>query len=1160
MADDQEKQHGEELISLSEVQKIVYERTERLKELSAINQTTQIIREGKPVDEMLQQVCMILPPAWQYPDFTAARIHYDGKDFKTANYHPSQWVQRQSIETIDNKSGFLEVCYLKKFIDYDEGPFLKEERSLINNIAGMLVGYLNSLAAKKIISKTRLQETSAMLKPGEKGSKITSRQLLRTFLNKSNYDRDLYHDLMPFMVREILLVANLYDAYSIEREGRFSEHVLGEYHQLSLTSLPRITGVSNEEEIDHELQNKHYDLIIFMVGVDKKTPVELSEKIKHDYPWIPIYILLNNNNDIPYFKEEGMSLSYIDRVFVWNGESTVFFAMIKLIEDLINIENDTKVGMARVILLVEDSPKYYSRYLPMLYNVVLEQTKHIIEDVTTDELYKVLRMRARPKILLATNYEEAVSIFDQYKDYMLCLITDVKFEHYGKLDADAGIDLVNYVRNTIKELPIVIQSSDTEHATKAYDLKATFIDKNSEGLLAEFRSFIIHYLGFGNFIYRNSEGTQIAMAKTLREFEQHLRTIPDESLLYHAKKDHFSLWLMARGEIQVAKILNPKKITDFSSPSNIREYMIEVIQRFRNEQNKGKIIPFEESAITDESNIVSLADGSLGGKGRGLAFINTLIYNFDFSQLISDIKITAPRTSIIGTEEFQFFMDRNHLREKVYGEHDFNLICQWFLEGKLTETLIRRLKIFLRLITKPIAVRSSGLFEDSLMQPFAGIFETYLLPNNHPDFNIRVEQLMNAIKLVFASVFSKTARGYIEAIHYKIEEEKMAVVLQEVVGNAFDGYFYPHISGVAQSYNYYPFAHMKPDEGFVVAALGLGKYVVEGEKAYRFSPKYPSTEILSTKDQLKNSQVKFFAVDLNKKDINLLEGDTAGLAYLDIDVAEKHGTLRHLASVYDADNQRIVAGISTPGPRIINFVNILKYNYIPLAKTIETVLDVVKEALGTPVEIEFAVDLNKDKNQIASFYLLQIKPLIGNLQDCKVDINAIPTTDILMLSEKGMGNGIITDISDVIYIDKDVFDKTMTMEMACEIEKINEQMIKENKQYILIGPGRWGTRDRWIGIPVTWPQISNAKVIIETSLDDYPLDASSGSHFFHNITSLNIGYFSVQPELSHSFIQWDMLSEQTLVNKTQFFRHVHFSQPLVVKMDGRQRIAVITRK
>jgi phosphoenolpyruvate synthase/pyruvate phosphate dikinase len=462
------------------------------------------------------------------------------------------------------------------------------------------------------------------------------------------------------------------------------------------------------------------------------------------------------------------------------------------------------------------------------------------------------------------------------------------------------------------------------------------------------------------------------------------------------------------------------------------------------------------------------------------------------------------------------------------------------------------------MIKEPVAIRSSGLFEDSLVQPFAGIFETYLLPNNHPEIKVRLQQVMDAIKLVFASVFSKIARGYVKAINYKIEEEKMAVIIQEVVGNEYDGVFYPHISGVAQSYNYYPFSHMKPEEGFAVAAVGLGKYVVEGENAYRFSPKYPSTEINSPKDQFKNSQTKFFAVNLKKKDIDLLEGDTAGLTLIDIDEAERHGNLRHLASVYNIENNVIYPGINKPGPRIINFANILKYNYIPLAKTIEVVLDLVKEAIGSPVEIEFAVDLNKDDQNRASFYLLQIKPLIGNASDYDVNMSKIKKESIVLFTKKGMGNGLIKNITDVIYIDREVFDKSKTVEMVDEIEMLNEKMAEKNKNYILIGPGRWGTRDRWIGIPVNWPQISNAKVIVETSFEDYPLDSSSGSHFFHNVTSMNVGYFSVNQEKSDNYIKWDILEKQKLIERTKYFKHVRFEKPVKVRMDGKKRISLIT--
>lgn len=1128
---------------------------ERLKELSAINQTTAILRTGKSIEEAIHQICLIMPKAWQYPEFAVCRIRYAGIESRTADFRETQWCQKQSFETIDNQSGSIEIFYLKAFPSSFEGPFLEEERHLIINIANLITGYLNSIKGKAFIK---------MAKPSDSEKKKStenvkySRQLLQTFLNRNNYNRDIYHDLMPFKVKEILLVANLYDAYSIEKEGSFSEHVLGEYYQLSLSTMPRITGVSAEEEVYEQLEKKHYDLVIIMMGVDKQYPVELSQKIKDTYSYIPVFLLLNSNTDIAVFDSSPEKLTWIDRIFVWNGDSKIFFAMINYLEDKINIENDTKIGMTRVILLVEDSPKYYSLYLPMLYNVVLEQTKHIIEDVTTDELYRILRLKARPKIMLASTYEEAMYIFNKYKDYVLCLISDVKFKKDGKLNPLAGIKLVQQMRKEIKDLPIVLQSSEEENINYSYELQTSFINKNSETLLQDFRIFITHYLGFGNFIYRNKDGQQIAVARSLKEFQDFLATIPVESLLYHAKKDHFSMWLMARGEIQVAKILNPAKVTDFKDPESLRQYLISVIQHFRNEQNIGKVIPYEESAITDEKNIISLSEGALGGKGRGLAFINTLIYNYDFSHHIPNINIRAPKTSIIGTDEFEYFLDRNSLREVILNEENYEVLKRKFVEGKLTSTLTKRLKAIIKKINRPLAVRSSGLFEDSLNQPFAGIFETYLIPNSHPDDEVRLEQLMDAIKLVYASVYSKTARGYIQAVNYKIEQEKMAVVIQEVVGNQYGDVYYPHISGVAQSYNYYPFGHMKPEEGFAVCALGLGRYVVEGEKAYRFSPLYPNLEINTPKDQYKLSQVHYYAVDLKKQDVNLLEGEDAGLRKMDIDDAEMHGTLKHLASVYSIENNRISAGLSQPGPRVVNFADILKYNYIPLAKTIEVVLDVVKEALGSPVELEFAVDLNKDQDNKATFYLLQIKPLIGNSTDYEVDMNKINSEEIVLYSEKEMGNGLIDDVEDIVFVDPDTFDKSKTEEMAQEMERINARMIKENRKYILIGPGRWGTRDKWIGIPVNWPQISNARVIVETSLEGFPLDASSGSHFFHNVTSMNVGYFCIQPELSGSYIRYNMLKSQKSVEKTDYFMIAHFEKPLTIKMDGKKRISVVT--
>lgn len=1139
-------------------QKLLAEKHERLKELACINQTTAIIREGKSIEETLQQIALIIPKAWQYPDYTVCRIFFNDIEYKTPHFKKTKWAQTNEFKTIDDQKGRIEVIYLKQFPEENEGPFLKEERHLIENLGNIISGFINSVKARGIILKTKLPESLQLESTKNEVKPLTSRQLLQKLLDRNNADRDLFHDLMPFKVKEILLVANLYDAFSIEREGRFSDHIIGEYYRLNLSSMPRVTGVSSEEEAFERLKLRHFDMIILMLGVDKKTPLKLCRKIKEKYPYIPTFFLLNNSNDIPLIEAEKKKLSPFDRYFVWTGESNIFFAMVKLLEDKVNVENDTKIGFTRVILLVEDSSDYYSRYLPMLYRLVLEQSKRLIEDVGTDEFYKVLKLRARPKILLAVNFEEALTVINKYKDFLLCVISDVRFPRDGKLDENAGFNLIRFVKKELTNLPTVLQSYDPGNIKYAHKLNSIFINKNSETLFKDLKSFINYYLGFGHFVYRDNQGRQIAVAKSMKEFESYLKTIPEDSLIYHAMKNHFSLWLMARGEVEIAKIINPVKISDFDNLKKLREFLINIIRKRRKEQERGKIVTFEELSVVDESNIVSIATGSLGGKGRGLAFVNTLIYNFDFVQLTPHINIKTPLTSIIGTDEFDIFLERNHLHEKLQNEQDYEKMKQLFLKSSISDHLEKKLRILLKSITKPIAIRSSSLFEDSLTQPFSGVFGTYILPNNHSDFNVRFKQASDAIKLVYASIYSKNARTYFKVINYNIDQEKMAIVLQEVVGNQYGDYFYPHISGTAQSHNYYPVAHMQPEEGFAVAAVGLGQYVVAGEKAHRFSPSYPGIEISATNEQVRNSQVYFYAVNMGKKDINLLEGENAGLIKLDISESEKNGTLIHCASVYNSGNDTIVPGLDILGPRVINFANILKYDYIPLAQTIRFILDIIKEALGSPVEIEYAVNLNKDKNGRASFYMLQIKPLMGTDIDHKIDLDKMEKDKVLLYSERSMGNGIIEDIYDVIFVDKNKFDKTSTLEMTTEIEGLNQKMLDTKHNYILIGPGRWGTRDRFIGIPVAWPQISNAKVIVEMSTKDFPLDASLGSHFFHNLTSMNIGYFSVNHTSRGDFIRWDVLEKQKLVSKTKYFRHVRFNKPLKIIMDGKKRKSLIT--
>jgi CheY-like chemotaxis protein len=1135
-----------------EFRRLLHDQQERLKELACINRTTNILKEGKPIEETLQQVVLILPAAWQYPEYTVARIYYMDKVYESDEFQESKWRMVQDFYTIDNERGKIEVFYTKEFSTEDEGPFLKEERDLIFNIAGMITGYINSYKARDVIRSTIAgKDEDIDLK------ELPSKILLQKFLDRHNAERDVFHDLQPFKVKEILLVANLYDAYSIEGEGRFADHILGEYHQMSLTSIPRVTGVSGDDEAFSRLKKRHYDLIIIMIGADKESRMELCRKIKEIYPYLPTFLLINNPADLQFVKKQKRTGVPFDNYFVWTGESKVFFAMVSLLEDRVNVDNDTKKGLTGVILLVEDSADYYSTYLPMLYNLVMEQTKSLIEDVSTDELYKVLKLRARPKILLAVNWEDAVNIFNKYRNNLLCLISDMRFPRNGVMNDRAGFELIQHIKSSLPNLPTLLQSSDPENARYAFDIKASFINKNSETLLLDLKSFINYYLGFGHFVYRDNRGRQIAVAKSMKEFEAYLETIPEDSLAYHAMKNHFSLWLMARGEVKIAKIINPLKVTDFSSLKELREFLIDIIRKRRQEKLKGRVINFEESAVIDETNVVSLAAGSLGGKGRGLAFINTLIYSFELGRLIPGINIKTPVTAIIGTDEFDMFMDHNRLWDTILEEKDRNVLQKKFLNGNLSYATEKKLRIFLRHIRKPLAVRSSSLFEDSLSQPFSGIFGTYLLPNNDSDPEIRFKQLTDAIKLVFASIYFEEARAYFESTSLKIEQEKMAIVIQTVVGNMFDDVFYPHISGIAQSYNFYPVSHMTPEEGFAVAAVGLGQYVMEGELSYRFSPSYPTLEIISQKDLYLNSQVRFYAVDLSKKDLNLLEGEKAGLKMLSITEAEKHGTLSHIASVLNTANDTIVTGLDAKGPRVINFADILKYNYIPLAPALKTVLDVVKEACGTPVEIEFAVDLTKDASGKASFYLLQIKPILGMGAGYNLDTETITEKDLILFSGKSMGNGILCEISDLIYVEPDKFDSTLTVKMADEIARMNLSMTRQNLKYVLIGPGRWGSRDKFLGIPVNWPQISNAKVIVEVTLPDFHPDASLGSHFFHNVTSMNVGYFSVNQDIEDK-ISWENIKKQQIVESGEFFRHVRFEKPLMIRMDGRKGMSVIS--
>ncbi len=1120
--------------------------------LRSIRRLTDTLINCRNTDEALRIFCMRSVNLFDNKQGVVTRISKEHQGILCEN-----GTQKKPFFTIPftikNKKYFFEVFFNEERLQKTD----KKDFDIIEKISEIIeksIGKVDKNILKHFDSCIHFKHE---LKTDKEEKDLVYDELLF----KNFYERDILYDLMPFKVKEILLVASLYDAFTIENEGNFTQKILGDFSKLNLTSFPRVTAVSFYYDAFKQLCEKHFDLIIVMIGNDKETPVKIAKSIKKDFDYIPIFMLLNNNTDISNlinYKFSGL----IDNIFIWNGDSRIFFSMIKLLEDSINLDNDTEKGHARIILLVEDTPRFYSRYLPELYMKIFEQTKDVMENITeTDELYKVLSLRVRPKILLASTYEDAIKIFENHKSNFLSLITDVEFYRNGQKDKNAGIDLAKYIKKRTPDIdiPIVVQSRNKKNKKKSDKIKCSFIYKNSDTLAYDIKKVLKYNMGFGDFVYRNKNGKSIGYKATnLDEFEYYINVIPDDSLVYHSLRNHFSLWLMARGEIRFAEVLARLRSEDFDSIEHMRKFLTKTIQRLKYEKTKGKVVEFSEKEIHNQSTIVKLSSGSLGGKGRGLVFINKLVYSFGINEKFKDIRVKTPSTFIIGTDTYDEFIEKNDLHKYIFDEKlKYEKLKNIFINAWLSEKLVEKLRKIVKHIKNPLAVRSSGLFEDSLTQPFAGVFETYIIPNNHPDFEVRLLQLIHAIKLVYASIYSPSTRNYIEAIDYKIEEEKMAVIIQELVGEKFDDYYYPHISGTAQSYNYYPFSYIKPKDGLASLALGLGVYVVGGGRAFHFSPKHPKLRNYSLKDLVNNSQVYFYAVDLNKKELNLLEGENAALKKLDIWDAEKHKTLKHLASVYDPNNNSLYPGIEKKGQRVLDFANILKYNYISLADTIDTILEIVREAMGAPVEIEFAVDLQKDNDKKASFYILQIKPLIGNVKNFDIDLKKINKNKLLFFTDNAMGNGFIENIKDVIYVCEENFDKSKTEEMAEELEKINKKMKDNAKKYVLIVPGRLGTRDKYLGLPVVWSQISQAAVIIETSLPGFPLDASAGSHFFHNVISMNVGFFSVQHSNSDHILKWNILEKQKTILEKKYLKHIEFKNNLIIKMDGKQRIAAI---
>lgn len=976
--------------------------------------------------------------------------------------------------------------------------------------------------------------------------------------DRQRRERNIYHDLMRDRVREVLLVGSLYDSFVVESDGVLTEQIYGEYFKLNLNTIPRVTCAYTEESALDLFREGRFDLVIIMASLDFDMPLRLAGSMRHIWPDIPLLLMVTNNSSLAMLDSSRPELAAFNRVFVWNGYSKLFVGMIKYIEDWRNVEIDTRTGEVRVILLIEDSVRYYSRYLPVLYKVVLRQTQLLVEEEHSTETYKLLSIRARPKILLASSYEEALHIFETYKPYLLTVITDVRFSRDGAFDENAGFEFLQFAKREIPDLPVLVQSSEQNVRERAYEVRASFIDKNSESLEMELAAFLQANLGFGNFVFRNPEGEEIARARNMGEFVDKLNEIPIESLLYHAEHNHFSAWLMARGEIHVAKILRPYKITDFGTPAELRQFIVHLIDQIRSTRSRGMVPYFDPELIKYPRYLCKIADGSVGGKGRGLTFIHSLLENLDFSQYVRGMRVAMPNTVFVGIDEFEHFLEMNGLWAWAYYGNTAEAIPSVFVQKSLTPQLTERLRQFLATSRKPLAVRSSGLFEDMLMVPFSGVYDTYILPNNHPDPEIRLQQLCGAIKLIYASLFSKEARAYFEAANYNLEEERMAVVIQELVGSAHGSHFYPTAAGVAQSYNYYPVSYVKPDDGLCLAALGLGTYVVGGGAAYRFCPKYPKLDVLSPEHALESTQRVFHALSLDNQEPDLLQGEMASLAELPVSAAERDRYFPMLASTWDVADQRFVPGILSKGHRVIDLANMLKYDAYPFAQAIDMVLDIATRSMGTPVEIEYALNFDTP-GEDPTLYLLQLKPLIHIDDRVEIDPAAIQKKDCLMLSRTCMGNGRDFSLQAMVWVDPRSFERGSTLEIAAEIEELDTIARKENFGYLLVGPGRWGTRDRWLGIPVSYSQISRARAIAEVDLPDFVVESSQGSHFFHNLTTMRIKYMKVSQNSAEDFMDWDWLYSIPPRTRTRHCALTMFESPMDIRFDGRSGIGAILK-
>ncbi len=981
-------------------------------------------------------------------------------------------------------------------------------------------------------------------------------------INFINLPDTSFNLLMQRRIRKVLVICSQYDFYMLEEDGRIDEHIFNEYVSLNLRYPPVFIHADSAKKAAGILKNDDIDLIIEMLSIGDTDAFQLAKQLKKDYSDIPIVVLTHFSREVS-IRLEKEDLSAIDHVFCWLGNPDIFLAIIKLIEDSMNAANDIlKVGV-QSILLVEDSIRFISSYLPNLYRIILEQSKEFVKEAL-NEHQQMLRRRGRPKILLARNYKEAISTYENYRGHVLGIISDVSYKIApDKRDTKTrtGLKFCKYVQNDDINIPFLLQSSDVSNKSIAQRMEVGFLYKYSKNLSNELRDYVLKNFGFGEFVFIDPKTQkECCVAPNLKSLQELILSVPDDCIEYHTKRDDFSKWLNARALFSIAKRFKERQFDEFQGPEGVRNFIYKSITSFRLSKARGIIAEFDRSKFDEYLFFSRIGEGSLGGKARGLAFMTSVLKKENLDAKYPGVNISVPPTVVLTTDVFEEFMQKNELYAISLSSQNDAEILKHYIKAEFPEKIKKDLLAIASIAENPIAVRSSSKLEDSLYQPFAGIYNTFMVPP-HKKPETAARMLEQAIKSVYASVFFKASKDYITATSNLIDEEKMGIILQPVCGNNYSGHFYPTLSGVARSINYYPIGKETSADPIMNLAYGLGKQIVDGGTSLRFCPKYPKNiiQLSSTEQAMKDSQKYFFAIDMDPKHFKVSIDDKINLLRLKIKEAENDKSMQFAASTYDYENNTIIDGTSSSGKRIITFSNVLNHNSFPLSDIVNDMLDISTQALNNPVEIEFAANLDTPEGEPKVFNYLQVRPIVSNETGLITELSEIPEKDIILSSNRAMGNGRINDVKDLVYVRMDKFDKSNNAKIALDIERINNILAEENRNYILAGPGRWGSSDPWLGIPVKWAQISSARIIAEIGLENYKVDPSQGTHFFHNLTSFGVGYLTINTGIGEGIYNSAYLDSLPAEYESEYLRHIHFRKALRIEIDGRNTKGIVCK-